>query len=260
MAPLCTLLLACAGGCNSPIVAEFETAQRLAAQQNKELFVYYESWLSADCGQMKKTIQSAAAQQWLGDKIVCVLDESYEPNQRFVAQYGVHQFPAVVLIHRDGTYHQRTGLMGADALANFVQASKTSGRRPMINPQIPRSVDYLWQADYERAFQIAEQQNRPVFIFYKSVISADCNEMLLNVFSRPDVAELFNDTVNCLLDWGYPPNRRLMARYGVTNVPGVVIVNPDGTQHARQGRLTAPQIISFVRGAKSSSRPTPSGS
>ena len=86
-----------------------------------------------------------------------------------------------------------------------------------------------------------------MFIFYKSVVSADSNDMLLNVFSRPDVAELFNGTINCLLDWGYPPNRRLMARYGITNVPGILIVNPDGTQHARQGRMTAPQIISFVR-------------
>ena len=183
---------------------------------------------------MKQAIESPKVEQALEDKIVCVLDESYEPNQRFVAQYGVDHYPSVILVHRDGTYHRHGGVLSADAIVNFIETAQPPGRRPMINPQIPRSVDYLWQADYERAFQIAEQQNRSVFIFYKSVISADCNEMLLNVFSRPDVAELFNDTVNCLLDWGYPPNRRLMVRYGVTNVPGVVIVNPDGMQHAQQ--------------------------
>ena len=61
------------------------------------------------------------------------------------------------------------------------------------------------------------------------------------------------------LDWGYPPNRRFMIQYGVTNVPALVIVKPDGTHHTRQGRMTPAQVISFVRGAKASSRPGPPG-
>ncbi len=238
-------------GCNSPVLVNFSRAERLGKQQQKKLFVYYESWLSADCGEMKRQIQSSTVQQLLADKIVCILEESYEPNVRYVAQYGVQRYPAVILIHRDGTYHQRTGVMSAEGIANFIATAKSPGAQPMINPQIPREIDYEWEADYERAFEIAEQQNRPVFIFYKSVVSTDANEML-GTLDRPEVAELFDDTVNCLLDWGYPPNRRLMIRYGVTNVPAIVIVNPDGTHHARQGRMTAAQVISFVRTAKAS--------
>ncbi len=259
---ICMLMMAAAApcGCGPPFIAEFETAQRLAAQQDKELLVYYQSWIVAECGKMKKAIESPRVQHKLADRVLCILDESYEPYQRLVAQYGVDHYPALILIHRDGTYHQHSGALSADAIINFIETARAPGRRPIINPQIPRRIDYRWQADYEHAFKLAEQQNRPVFIFYKSVISADCNEMLFNVLNRPDVAVHFNDTVNCLLDWYYPPNRRLMARYGVTNVPGIVIVNPDGTHHARQGRMTAPQVISFVRGAKASARPSPPGS
>ena len=159
----------------------------------------------------------------------------------------------MILVHRDGTYHQRTGVMSAEGITNFLKTAAPPGQQPMINPQIPREIDYDWEADYERAFEIAEQQHRPVFIFYKSVVSADANEMF-GTLDRPDVAELFDDTVNCLLDWGYAPNRRFMTQYGVTNVPALVIVNPDGTHHARQGRMTAAQVISFVRTAKVSRR------
>ncbi len=245
-------------GCNSPVLVNFSRAERLGKQQQKQLFVYFESWLSADCGEMKRQIQSSMIKQLLADKIVCFLEESYEPNVRYVAQYGIRRYPAVILIHHDGTYHQRTGAMSAEGIANFLGSATPPGQRPMINPQIPRQIDYGWEADYERAFEIAEQQRRPVFIFYKSVVSADANEML-GTLDRPDVAELFDDTVNCLLDWGYPPNRRLMTQYGVTNVPAIVIVNPDGTHHARQGRMTAAQVISFVRTAKASSQRGPSG-
>ncbi len=80
---------------------------------------------------------------------------------------------------------------------------------------------------------------------------------MLGTLDRPDVARLFDDTVNCLLDWGYPPNRQLMSQYGVTDVPAIVIVNPDGTHHARQGRMTAAQVISFVRSAKASGQQAP---
>lgn len=240
-------------------MAGFESAGRLASQQNKELLVFYESWLSPECSEMKLALDSAGVRSRLGNKIYCVLDESYEPNQRIVAQYGIGRFPALILIHRDGTYHQHEGALGAEAIVRFIESSKAPGRRPRINPQIPRTVNYRWEADYERAFARAKQKNRAVFIFYKSVISADCNEMLAGVLNRADVAGLFDGTINCLLDWGYPPNRRLMARYGVTNVPGIVIVNPDGTYHARQGRMTAAQVISFARGAIASARNAPTG-
>ena len=41
-------------GCNSPVLVNFSRAERLGKQQQKQLFVYFESWLSADCGEMKR--------------------------------------------------------------------------------------------------------------------------------------------------------------------------------------------------------------
>ena len=246
-------------GCGPPMIADFDTALRVAAQQDKELFIYYQSWLSPDCGQMQDCVRSPSVQQALSNKIACILDESYEPYQRVVAQYDVDRYPAVILIHRDGTYHRRIGLLNEQQILNFLEISQPPGRPPLINPQIPRQVDLQWQADYEAAFELAREQGRRVFIFYKSVISVESTDMLFNVFQTPAVAAHFDGTVNCLLDWGYPPNRDLMARYGINDVPAVVMVNPNGTYHAYKGRMTAAQLISFVRRSRTTPGNLPAG-
>lgn len=236
-------------GCASQACIEFETAQRLAAQQNKDLLVFYESWASTECGEMKSRLQSPRVRQELADAVVCTLEESYEPNQRFMAQYDVDRYPALILIHRDATYHHMIGIQNEDQLVSFLSSAEPPGRPPMINPQIPRRFDYQWQADHEYASNLAKSQQRPVFIFFKSVVNADCNDMLFNDLNRADVAAHFSHTVNCMLDWGYPPNRQLMQQYGVTHVPAVVIVQPDGRYLVREGRLSAAELVGFVRQA-----------
>ena len=52
--------------------------------------------------------------------ILCSLVSEYNPNQRYVAQYGVQRAPAVILVHRDGTYHTRTGPMSTDQIVQFL--------------------------------------------------------------------------------------------------------------------------------------------
>ncbi len=242
-------------GCARTLVTSFEEAQRRATRLGKAVFVFYGSWESTECGAMKAAIQTGMVQQHLNDKVTCDLDEIWEPNQQFVAQYGVDRFPAVVVIHRDGTYHSHVGKLNAEQLVAFLEQATPPGRSPMANPQIARKVDYHWIGDFERAVAQAKGAQRPLFVFYKSVISPESNDMLFNVLDHPQVAGMFEHTVNAMLDWGHAPNRRFMARYGITNVPGVLVIYPDGRYLAHQGRMTGAQLAAFVRQAKSASDP-----
>lgn len=234
-------------GCGPQLVHDFESGERLAAQQQKDLFVYYKSWLSADCGEMQHRLQDPRVRAQLSDKVFCILDEGYEPNRRFASQYGLDGYPGVIVVHRDGTYHSRSGKMAVAQILSFINSSVAPGEPPRVNPQLPRTVEYEWITSSTVAFRLAREQGRRMFIFYKSVISPECNEVIWNVLNRPDVAEQFKDSVNCRLDWGYAPNRKLMAQYGVTDVPGFLIINADGSYRARQGRLSAEELISFAR-------------
>ena len=199
------------GGCTVPVIDDFDVAERMAAQERKPLFVFYKSWRSVECGQMQNDLGRPAVQTALFDKIVCILDRDWEPNRRFVAQYGVDRYPAVILIHPDKTYHARPRRLSVEQLVHFLQTAAPPGQRPRLNPQIPRRIAYQWQVQYPVAVRLARDQNRRLFIFYKSVISPESTDVLLNVLNRPDVASYFNDTVNCRLDWAHPPNRRLVA-------------------------------------------------
>jgi hypothetical protein len=240
--------LSCA--CRPNMITHFDSAQRQAAQQDRDLFIYYESWQSPECGEIKSLIESPRMQRELAGKVVCDLDEIWEPNRRFVAQYGVQRYPAVILVHRDGTYHCHIGGVNEEQLISFLEHAKPPGRSPNIDLHIPRKIDYLWEGDLANALREAEEQRRGLFVFYKSVISADCNEMLFNVFNRPDVSVHFDDTINCMLDWAYPPNREYVAQLGIANVPGIILIRSDGTYHAQEGRMTVGQLLSFIRRAK----------
>ena len=58
-------------------------------------------------------------------------------------------------------------------------------------------------------------------------------------------APLFQETINCRLDFSVPANRQLMARYGVDRAPAFLLVRPDGTYHARQGTVTREDLASL---------------
>ncbi len=240
-------ILVVLGGCGVTAVEDFTTAERLAAQQKKERFIFYKSALAPESGQMQADLERSDVQQKLADKVYCILVDLYEPNQRFMAQYGVSRAPAVVLIHTDGTYQAHQGPMTEAGVIAFLDVSHAPGLPPRLDAQIPHAVDYQWEGQYSQAAQKAKSSNRRVFIFYKAALNPDCNEILANVLSRQDVARCFLDSVNCLLDWGHAPNRTLMESFGVTNVPAFVIINPDGTYRTLRGMVTAEQLIGFSR-------------
>ncbi|MCG3137327.1 MAG: hypothetical protein HJJLKODD_01171 [Phycisphaerae bacterium] len=240
------------------MVGRFDEAERLAAQQNKELVILYKSWLDEASGRMQRDLQyNSSLQPLLTNRIVCILEQGYEPNQRFVAQFDIASFPTLIVRHTDGTFHAQSGSLSNEQMVAFLSSAQPPGRPIRVNAQIPRNVDYQWQVQYDVALPLARQQNRLMFIFYKAVFNPQSNEVLWNVLNRPEVAEEFEAMVNCRLDWGYAPNRQTMTRFGISDVPGFVILHPDGRFLARQGLVTAEQLISFAKQAKAQLLSTP---
>ena len=64
--------------------------------------------------------------------------------------------------------------------------------------------------------------------------------------SRPEVAGYFSESVNCILDWDYAPNREHVAKYGVTAFPSVIIVEPDGRYRILKGLPSVEQLVRFA--------------
>jgi len=231
-------------GCAGPLVYRYDQAEERQQALDLPILILYKSLDSAS-GELERNLEHASVATLTSKMVRCYLTSDYDPNRRYLAQYGIEAPPALVLIHIDGTFHAQSGTMSAEQIRTFLSTSQPPGARPDLNAQIPRPVEYFWENDYEQAVQRARQRNRDLFIVYKSWSSIDSTE-LLNRLSRPQVAVHFVETVNCLLDDTFVANRGFVSRYGVSTVPAMIIVRRDGTHHVRVGLPTVEEIVRFA--------------
>ncbi len=242
-------VMVCAG-CGPSWHLDFESAERQARVVERPILVFYKDSLDLRSSRMEDLLEGPQLAPFLKGKLLCMLISEYPPNRRFAGQYGILQPPGLALIHPDGTYHFRNGPMTLTDMENFFTNAKPPGTRPTLNPQIPRSIDYSWEGVYEDAVAKARRLNRELLIVYKWWLSPESTELLTIFQTRPEVARHFTETVNCLLDLDYAPNRLHVRKYGVTQVPSVILVHRDGTYHAHSGPMTPDQIVRFVTSAK----------
>lgn len=114
---------------------------------------------------------------------------------------------------------------------------------------------YNWKLNYSEfapAEKQAREQNKYLFVFYKSWTDSASNRMLGGeVLSDPQVMKQFRDTINLLVEEaGGPQYTNYMAKYGVSRYPASVIVAPDGNFLVEQGFMPKDQFLDFVRKAK----------
>lgn len=237
-------------GCGPVWYFQYQEAENAARAAERPMVVFYKDPFDPKSSRMQDLLEGNQIAPLLADKIRCVLTTEFAPDHKYIAQYGVIQAPALILIHPDGTYHAHNGPMSLEEIRGFLTEARPPGARPTLNPQIPRDIDYRWEGDYEKAMSKARRQNRESLIVYKWWLSAESTELLATLQTRAEVARHFTETVNCLLDRDYLPNRTHVRRYGVSDVPAVILVHRDGTYHAHPGPMTAEQIVRFVTASK----------
>jgi len=227
----------------------YDEAQKAAQARQSGIVVLYKDHLDPQSGRMEDVLRDSRVTPLLSGKVKCLLLTDFEPNRRFVAQYGVEEPPALIVIHPDQTSHARSGLMSVEQVVAFLKSATPPGTRPQINPQVPRTYGYNWLGIYEEALGQARRQNRPLLIVYKWWLSSESTELLRRL-SRPEVARHFGDMVHCLLDWDYIPNRKIMADLGVNKVPAMVIITQSGTRYRSVGLVEIKDIIKFAVSAR----------
>jgi thioredoxin-related protein len=115
-------------------------------------------------------------------------------------------------------------------------------------------VDYHWEFDPRRAAARAQEEGKDLFIYFRSGFSFQCGQMEREVLLTPEVAELFQNSVNCQLEYFWFAD--VAAKYGVRDVPSYVIVRPDGKQWVRTGYMPREQFIAFAQAALGTLPPT----
>ena len=122
---------------------------------------------------------------------------------------------------------------------------------PFVPAAVTGCQEYNWRTDHIQAEQDAREQGKDLFVFYKHWLDRESNDMFNIELSDPAVKALFQDTINVLLEKGFPAWDEYAATYGVNSCPASILVRPDGKPRVQLGRISKEQFIEWVKEARS---------
>lgn len=88
-------------------------------------------------------------------------------------------------------------------------------------------------AEVDRAFALARQSGKPVFLYWGAVWCPPCNQVQATLFSRADFIERSRAFVPVYVDGDKPGAQKVAARFKVSGYPTMILFKPDGSEVTR---------------------------
>jgi len=247
-------------GCAAPLpywtvpkwVAGYEEAERAARASGRGLLVYYRPTDQGVRDPVFHALQSPTVKERTAELVTCTLFQTHEPDRRYVEQYGVQRAPALILIHPDGTYHAHTGAQSVERIVEFLDSATPPGAEPTLNPHLPRQSIYSWHGSLEAAQQAADRTGQSILLVLDRWNTRDW-ERLRPMLERREVHARFADMIHCRPSsfWGGIDAAR--KKFGVANLPALVIIRTDGSFEALELPNSYETIARFADTARSRS-------
>ena len=242
---------ACAGGCAAHPrwlaerwIADYDRAEQRSRDLDRDLLI----WFTDSAPGMPDPLQAVFANKQVKhqtrDYVRCHLVKSYEPDRRYVAQFGVQRASAVIIVHRDGTYHTQAGVTSVEKLLNFLAEAKPPGLSPSINPLIPRRVRYAWRRDVAAAQREAAAHDAPVLIVYHRRFSGDWRA-LKKLLYRHEVYRRFAEMTHCRVASWNPWHRTVDTPFGAIKLPALVVIGTHGNHHVLEKPTSYEAVVRF---------------
>ena len=224
---------------------DFDSAERRAYRQDQPLLVYYTKAQAWESDPMLVVLKGTDLRDPMDEFTKCLLTPDLEPNRRYVNQFGVDHAPAIIIIHRDGTYHSTQGLKSPEAIRSFLAEAKPPGRQPVYNPHVPRPIRYAWTWSVDGAEEASRARGVPVFVVIDRPFTLDW-QRLAPMLERREVYSRVSGMVHCRPGlWGLGVGDA-QRRFGVQNLPALVIVQPDETYEVLELPNSYEAIARFV--------------
>jgi thioredoxin-like negative regulator of GroEL len=102
----------------------------------------------------------------------------------------------------------------------------------------PAKTAIDWQtastdAEVDKAFALARQTGKPVFLYWGAVWCPPCNQVRATLFSRADFVERSRAFIPVYVDGDKPGAQKVAARFKVSGYPTMVLFKPDGSEVTR---------------------------
>lgn len=229
--------------------ADYDAAEARMGESGGDMLIFFRSVDQGRPDPMFEALRSAPLKQQTAQYVRCSLYRSYEPDRRYAAQYGVERAPALIVVHRDGTYHALEGVASAEKISEFLAAAQPPGAVPDLNPHIPRETNYAWHSSLESAEAAAQKAGQSILVVFDRWWSRD-RRKLEKLLERREVHSRFTGMVHCRPRSILGNGDESMARFGIVNVPALVIVRPDGTSHVLELPTCYEAIVRFADRAR----------
>jgi len=231
-------------------IAGYEEGVAAANESGQGFLVFYRTTNVGVPDPMHDAVQTALRGEE-GSKLVrCFVFASHEPDRRFVRQYGVQRAPALIVIHPDGTFHATEGPRSADQVAQFLENAQPPGATPTPDALLPREVTYDWHYSFESAQSAAAKSEQAIFVVLDRWMTRDWLKLGPMLDCR-DVHSRVADMVHCRPNAGvWSGVDEVRKRFGVTNLPAVVVVRPGGSYQALELPGSSDAIARFLDAAR----------
>lgn len=237
-------------------VADYQVAEQRVAQTDRPLLIHYEHHDGKVDRSLKRALGTPAVKRWTEDHVRCRLFRSYEPHRRYVAQFGVDRAPALIVLHRDGTYHAQTGLRSPADVETFLARAQPPGATPRIDPYLPRKPEYRWLDTLAKAEAAGTRQGKPVLVVYHRPLRSDWGN-LEGFLTRREAYTRVADLVHCRIAVWNPWGAHVDTRFGRLKLPAIVWLRPDGTFDRLENPTSYASVVRFADAAMQADPPPP---
>lgn len=230
---------------NNGWVAEYEAAEKRVRETGNPLLIYFQTGDDKIDQRYRHAIDHGSSSILSSQFVRCQLIDSYEPDRRYVQQFGVQRAPALIMVHADGTYHSEVGLLNEDQIATFITNASPPGDQPNYNTHIPRTPEYVWHDSLEKATLQAQQLNRPLFIVFERTFSDDASK-LNTLIARHEVYQRIAPMVHVRISLSSLFAKSYNSPFGALKLPAMVIAQPGGPYFTLEMPTTWEQVVHFA--------------
>lgn len=226
-------------------VADYDTAEARVRESGQPLLIYYKGNHHRTRDPIRAALDEPGMSEPLAGFVRCTLFQAYEPDRRYVAQFGVERAPALIVVHRDGTYHATSGHLTSSKMASFVAGAKQPGKTSIHDPYIPRQPRYDWLSSMDAAELAMIQSDRPILAVYARRFSNDWRKVR-SLLDRPEIGRRLSGAIHCRIDVGTPLTETTITPFGALKLPAVAIARPDGSFETLELPTSADEFVRFV--------------
>jgi hypothetical protein len=215
----------------------YERAVEKANRLNRPLLIIYKWWLDDESTRLIARMSRPEVAARCASAVHCILDWDYVPNRRHVARYGVGRYPAIIVVHRDGSADVLDGPASAERIIGFLSRTLPPVSHPTADAAVsPAKPAWRWFSDYERARARARTSGAGLFVFVHNPTD-EASARVMRLLQSDEAADLLSHTVNCSLT-DRPVTRELLAVHSIERAPTCLAIRPDGDSRKREGVIT----------------------